>query len=279
MSNLGEMRTSHTGIRYWAVGGGQPILMLHGWSYDHSHMAYEMERVFNRRKNWRRIYLDLPGMGRTGALDNIASSDDVLDALELLLDEEAQDSHFVVAGYSYGGYLARGLVYRRRRVIDGVLLTTPAIGYPRRPEDLPGRTRLTRSARIRDCARREKITAFEINGQAVRETRSALDYARVIEGSLQADENFLDRLRIRRRFSFEVDHLRPPCDAPTLIILGRQDSEVGYIRQLELQQCYSRATIAVLDAAGHMVWGERSMICESLVHDWLDRVEEVQLTL
>jgi pimeloyl-ACP methyl ester carboxylesterase len=41
-------------------------LMLHGWSVDHRLMKGCMEPVFKKMDTeWKRIYFDLPGMGRT----------------------------------------------------------------------------------------------------------------------------------------------------------------------------------------------------------------------
>ncbi len=50
---------------YEEFGTGIPIVMLHGWPADHRHMLADMEPVFEHVTGWRRIYPDLPGMGRT----------------------------------------------------------------------------------------------------------------------------------------------------------------------------------------------------------------------
>jgi pimeloyl-ACP methyl ester carboxylesterase len=56
-------------VYYEVVGAGIPVLMLHGYGIDHSVMAGCMEPVFQGRPGYRRIYIDLPGMGRSKAPD------------------------------------------------------------------------------------------------------------------------------------------------------------------------------------------------------------------
>ena len=256
-------------LYYEIAGEGTPLLMLHGWSYDHTHMIFEMERHFASRPGWQRIYLDLPGMGKTPGIDWISSSDDVLSVLEQFIDRLVPNQRFIVVGLSYGGYLARGLVYRRGAEIDGVLLSVPSTGYP--AKELPLRSKVVRDVKIVDQARIENIAWFE--DDAVSENVGALDYARIINAIPPSDESFLNRLRKNRIFSFDVDAPPRPFEAPSLFIMGRQDHAVGYRRQWLLLENYPRATFAVLDGAGHLVWGEKTVLCEALVNDWLDRVE------
>jgi len=56
-------------VHYELLGEGRPIIMLHGWSVDHRHMVSDMEPLFRQRDGWKRIYLDLPGHGRTPGKD------------------------------------------------------------------------------------------------------------------------------------------------------------------------------------------------------------------
>ncbi len=52
-------------------GSGSPVLMIHGWSPDHRLMTGCMEPVFEALvRPWKRIYFDLPGMGRTPGTTN-----------------------------------------------------------------------------------------------------------------------------------------------------------------------------------------------------------------
>ena len=71
-----------------------------------------------------------------------------------------------------------------------------------------------------------------------------------------------------------MDALPQPFPAPTLIVAGRQDSIVGYRDAWRILESYPRATIAVLDRAGHCLEIEQARLFHALVSEWLDRVEE-----
>lgn len=69
---------THANIYYEVIGEGIPIIMLHGFSPDHRLMKGCMEPIFKERDGWSRIYMDLPGMGKTKNYENISNSDDML---------------------------------------------------------------------------------------------------------------------------------------------------------------------------------------------------------
>jgi pimeloyl-ACP methyl ester carboxylesterase len=71
-----------------------------------------------------------------------------------------------------------------------------------------------------------------------------------------------------------VDTLPTPFGGPTLIVTARQDHLCGYRDAWDLLDNYPRATLAVLDRAGHFVNIEQDALCQLLMGEWLDRVEE-----
>src|SRR5436305_10149112 len=135
--NLGDIA-----IFYETYGTGRPIVMLPGRPSDHRVMARFMEPLFTRRDGWMRLYPDLPGTGRTPGLDRLATHDQMLDTVLAFIDTVIPGQRFVLAGLSYGGYLARGVVYRRAASIDGVLLCAPQVKADPAQAQLPPRTTL-----------------------------------------------------------------------------------------------------------------------------------------
>src|SRR5690349_22802712 len=83
-----------------------------------------LEPFFETRPGYRRLYPDLPAMGKSPA-DGIDSSDDVLAALEKFVDAEIGGEPFLLVGESYGGYLARALAHRRPNQVSGLALICP----------------------------------------------------------------------------------------------------------------------------------------------------------
>ena len=87
-------------VHYETFGEGKPIIMLHGWYLDHRSMAADIEPVFKTRSGWKRIYLDLPGMGKTPGMAWIANNDHMLEIVQGFIDKVIPGQRFAVAGYS-----------------------------------------------------------------------------------------------------------------------------------------------------------------------------------
>ncbi len=71
-------------------------------------------------------------------------------------------------------------------------------------------------------------------------------------------------------FPFKLDQF--DFTKPSLFLLGRQDSTVGYKDALNLTDKYSRGTFTVLDTAGHNLQIDQPQIFNNVVNEWLDRV-------
>src|SRR5437763_13613085 len=76
-----EIRVGKVVVHYVEHGTGRPVLVLHGAGVDHREAEACFEPAFDGVAGLRRIYPDLPGMGRTTAPETLRSADDVLDTL------------------------------------------------------------------------------------------------------------------------------------------------------------------------------------------------------
>ena len=74
-------------IHYETIGIGIPVLMIHGLGCDLTLMKKCMEPIFGKHKNYKRIYIDLPGMGKSDALKEYSSSDKILEILLSFITE------------------------------------------------------------------------------------------------------------------------------------------------------------------------------------------------
>jgi pimeloyl-ACP methyl ester carboxylesterase len=93
-------------------------------------------------------------------------------------------------------------------------------------------------------------------------------------GFLRADYAFLARLGRALDFSFDVDHLPEPFPGPALIVTSRQDHICGNQDAYALLEHYPRASFAVLDRAGDIIWVEQEALVTALIRECLNRVEE-----
>lgn len=264
-------------VHYEILGAGRPIIMLHGWSIDHRHMVSDLEPVFGHRDGWKRIYLDLPGHGRTPGKDWITNQDKILDVVLDFIDNVISGQRFVVAGASAGAYLARGIVHHRMASLDGLLLTVPLIVADDAFRRVPPHVTLIANTAL--AAQLEPDEAEGLFQGAVVQSQKVVDYIRANFQSASeiGDLDFQAKIREHPEnyaFSFNVDALPQPFPAPTLIVTGRQDSWVGYRDAWEILDNYPRGTFVVLDRSGHFLGVEQKDLFHTLVGEWLDRVEE-----
>ena len=262
-------------VHYEVCGDGHLVVVLNGGGPDHRCMTGCLEPIFCKRGGWKRFYLDLPGTGKTQAREWITNSDQMLDVVLDFVEALIPGQRFALVGSSYGAYLARGVIYRKPALVDGLLMICPTVTTNLAKRTVPPHVTLVRDAAFMDSlepGQREPFESF-----AVVQTRRTWERTRdeVIAGLKVADKRFLSRLQSHGyAFSFDVDAIPAPFEKPTLILVGRQDAMVGYRDAWGILENYPRATFAVLDQAGHNLPIEQEGLFTALVSEWLDRVEE-----
>lgn len=87
-----------------------------------------------------------------------------------------------------------------------------------------------------------------------------------------ANYEFIERLQ--KNYSLTMDFQREKYEKPVLLLTGRQDISVGYQNIIEIIEEYPRATLAVLDMAGHNLQIEQPELFESLVGEWIRRTNQ-----
>jgi pimeloyl-ACP methyl ester carboxylesterase len=259
-------------------GSGTPVLALHGAGVDHREIRGGLEPLFADRPGYRRIYPDLPGMGRTPAPPTITSNDDVVEVLLGLVDAVIGEEAFLLVGHSYGGYLARAIANRRPGQVAGLALVCVADAQAR-AEDIPEHVVLHAADDLDLDATLEPAMAAEFRGYLVVQTPATLRRFQetVAPGVALADQPALERIFARWRFRTPPEQ-GPAYANPTLILAGRHDATVGYAGSWRLLEHYPRATFAVLDRAGHGLLHEQVELAAALLAEWLDRVGEHHAT-
>ncbi len=262
-------------INYEIYGEGKPIIMLHGYYPDHRLMTGCFEQIFKNSNEYRRIYIDLPGMGKTKSVEWIKNSDIMLDIVIEFINSVIPREQFLLVGESYGGYLARGMIHKIRDKVEGLLLLCPCIIADAKKRNNPQHIVLKKD----DCLlhRLDPVEAEDFASMAVVQSENIWNRYRdeILSGVKIADDKFLSNLKKNGyEFSFDVDKIEPKYDKPTLMLLGRQDSSVGYKDAWAILDNYPRATFAVLDKAGHNLQIEQPELFSTLVSEWLLRVNE-----
>ena len=206
--------------------------------------------------------------------ESVNSHDRELDVILACIDQIIPGQRFALAGLSYGGYLARGVVYRQAEQLDGLCLLATRIKKNRSDISVPKRITLVTNDTLRDELAPQEVGVFE---SLVVQSRQGLERLR---------EHFFPGMALHKRkhsekviangpgLSFDVDDLKHPFTKPALIIAGRQDGTVGYQDAWGILPKFPRATFAVLDKAGHFLgMAEQIELVGALIHEWLERVE------
>lgn len=261
-------------VNYEIAGTGKPVVILHGLGCSLEMMRACMEPVFQNNCGYQRIYIDLPGMGKsTGSIAH-ASSDSILDILLHLIESIVQENYLLV-GESYGGYLARGILSQDAGRVDGLMLLCPVVEPDRKKRTLP-----QHKLQFKDTAFLERLEVADRNNfcaQAViaNEYTFGRYKKEIVSANEIYDREFINQLEKSYGFSFAVDQTIRGLDfdKPALFLCGRQDACVGYEDLWRLLKDYKRATFSVLDAAGHNLQMEQVVLFQELVENWLLRTK------
>ena len=253
-------------IDYDVIGTGIPVLIIHGWGISKITMKGAFEPVFAELGGFKRFYIDLPGMGKSVHGD-VKNSDDMLEILHDFSVDVIKEP-FIIVGQSYGGLLTRGFVNKYPDMIKKIILLVPCI--------IPG----VKQGRVephnvveQDDALLSSLTKAERDSFTLMNvvlTKEVWErYKKYLIPALEsADWDFLNNV-LEGSFSFNPDDLKEPCSTPCLIVVAKQDTEVGYKDQFDLMEKYTNATYCAVERAGHNLQIEQPEIFESLVKNWL----------
>ena len=179
---------------------------------------------------------------------------------------------FLLAGESYGGYLARGILAKKNSQIDGLLLICPVVVPNPKERILPKDTLVIREVGFDIAGKNEDFVDLAI--LQTKETYQRFE-KEILAGLQMMNAPFVQKLQENYSFSFEVDQeiQKKGYDEPSLFIAGKQDQVVGFQQLAQLPHYYTRATHAVMDLAGHNAQIDQEALFTALVENWLKRIE------
>ena len=243
------------------------MVCLPSFSTDRQVTQAAFDRPLAAAGGLGRCYVDLPGHGESPA--GPPTSDGIADLLSGLIDQELPGQRFLLAGWSYGGYLAMALARRRPADVAGMLLVCPGIKISMSDRDLPagraGPGVPQEAGWLDDVPAHLRAHLSAALGLRTREV--ARRVSGVLTGSGRGDEAYRGRLRATGyRLTDEDSPAR--FHGPVTIVTGRQDGIVGYADQFRRLSCYPAGSFAVLDQAGHYLPFEQPAALAALVSQW-----------
>lgn len=216
-------------------------------------MARVFEPAFKERRGGEgsngvaRLYVDLPGTGRSAAV--APTSDAVLDAVVATIDGLVGTGPFSVAGWSYGGYLALGLLRRLpQRVASALLVST---GTKIRPEDRDLSGTLASAEEPGWLGPVPRHLHDHVRQAVGRQTRPvAARVAELVARNAPTDGTFLDRLRAEG-FRLADEDVPNTSDRPIVMLAGRRDRVAGFRSLVRALAGFPHADLLLSATAGH----------------------------
>ncbi len=261
-------------LHHVIIGSGKPILILHGVSLDHRYMVDALEPAFQEVSGWKRIYVDMPGHGKSPARNTIRSQDDLLAAVVEFIEQVIPEEPFGIVGLSRGSYIARGIIHQMPARVTGAALVVAGGNPSSDPGRLPPVQVMEPDPSIRTDLADDEVWAFD--NMSVIQTRDIVEKRRrIIAPARQlfdADQD--SRVFDAFEFSFAEQEASLVFGGPSLIVAGRQDSVSGYLDSMDLSVRFPRSSLAVLDTAGHGLAWERPELFKALMLDWLVRLSK-----
>jgi pimeloyl-ACP methyl ester carboxylesterase len=256
-----EVTVAGVAVHHVAHGSGRPVVVLHGAGVDHREPEACVEPALGAIGGLRRVYPDVPGHGRTPAPASLSSEDDVVGVLTGFVEAVGDGGPVLLAGHSAGAHDARGIAARRPDLVAGLALVCPLVAG--------GHAAPAHEPVVRD----DDLGDADFRGYFVVQTPAMLErYRRFVEpGAALADDAANARIGERWEITGLDDPAAPRFDGPVLVVAGRRDSTVGYAGAVGLLDRYPRATLAVLDGAGHALPHERPDVLGALLTDWVER--------
>lgn len=243
-------------------GDGMPLLALHGGYSTRDEIEAILGLVLPDSPTFERWTPDLPGMGASIAT-SVDSAEQVVDALCALVDAEFGGRPFVILGHSLGGRLARAVAARRPAQVAALALLCPLAAEPVAE---PAEAIAVEPGAVETLSDRER---GEFEAYFVWHTAEMVDRFRTgVAPSLDAYDGEIVG-RVMESAGFEISDAGEGI--PTLVMLGRRDSFIGFRVQAEEAETWPRATVVIVDDAGHALPHEKPELVTALLADLLAR--------
>jgi pimeloyl-ACP methyl ester carboxylesterase len=259
-------------LNYEDIGTGCILFFLHGFGMHLESLKYSFEG-FLKDENIRRIYLDLPGMGKSLFNDEIMNTEDILDIVLVFIELVIKDTEFSLVGESYGGYLARGVLNKYSKQIKGMALVCPVIKANYFDRVLPDHKSFYVDEEYLSTLDKEDIEDLEF---LVIKNKYTIDRTiKELFEPMADNEAFLVRIKENGYgFSFDVDKEIGEYLGPTLFLLGKHDSVAGYMDAFNILNHYPNSTYVILDKAGHNLHIEQKELFELHMKTWLECINK-----
>lgn len=256
-------------------GSGIKLFMIHGQGVDHR-LLTALDKTLSYPRIFERIYVDLPGMGRTEALSDDGGLPELAHWLQALIQEQAGTEPFALLGHSMGGILAQEMAYRFSDQVLAIAQIAPVVYPVAEQRTVPPQRvahydhELMASLASEDAASYQEMAVV----QSPANWKSFRSFA--LPGIRQANlramvklskRYYLNPLPVARNFELRI---------PSLILCGELDQVCGYVDQRELMKILPCSELVVVPNAGHNPFLDQPEACAQAITAWLRAVARLK---
>jgi pimeloyl-ACP methyl ester carboxylesterase len=228
-------------------------------------MSEAFEPAFGKAHGWQRLYVDLPGTGASPPGE--PRSDAVLADLVATAQSVVGDRRFLVAGWSYGGYLAAGLARRLPERMGGLLLICTASRIRPADRDLTGVLASDAEPGWLSDVPADLHDHFT-HAVGCQTAAVARRIASVLASNGPTSESYLAELQTDG-WALSDEDAPTHCRAPVSIVTGRRDRVSGFAALFDAMADYEQADFLALAQAGHYLPVEQPGRFAAAVAAWL----------
>jgi 3-oxoadipate enol-lactonase len=241
-----SIRANNINIAYEDCGNGPPLLLLHGFSLDHTMWSAQVEKL---QRSYRLIIPDLRGLGETEDPVQTFSVADMADDAAALL-EAVDIPAAAVAGFSMGGYiLAQMLVRHPLKVRAAAFVSTQAgADTAERAEARVKTMRFVIDEGAKAFAEAFVPQLFSPTYAASHPDEVGQTYEVISSQRPNSIAMLLDAMRQREDMTPYLKEINQPC----AVIGGGSDALISSQAMRDLQEGLPDCKIELINGVGHM---------------------------
>ncbi|AQL56831.1 alpha/beta fold hydrolase [Abyssicoccus albus] len=266
-------------LYYEDISEGYPIIFIHGLTVDHRVLKHSIEPIFEQHheldQKFRRIYFDLPAMGRTKNDRHIKSTDDIVNVLITAIKEIIGHQKFIIVGQSYGGYISRAIIKRMHSQVTNAGFICPVIIADHSMRELPKKQVLERSENVYDdTVNEEDKQQFESEGVIITPRTLRRVAKDIWPGYRLRRKAHIQEIQQNYIFSQPLNDFI--FEGVSLFLLGKEDHIVGYQDAINIADQFVYASYAILHRAGHNLQIEQVQAFNMHIQQWFNQIVKEQ---
>jgi pimeloyl-ACP methyl ester carboxylesterase len=244
------------------VGGGQPLVFLHGFPFSRGVWQKQIDAF---QSSHRVIAPDLPGFGESPPRPGPITMAQYAANLRALL-QGLGTGPVVLIGHSMGGYVALAFALQFPEVLRGLVLVSTRAGRDS-DEAAAGRRALAGKVKaegvqvVVDAMAPKMLATGDRDPRGVEQVRGLMSGTSP-EGAIASLLGMAERP--------DTTALLGRIAAPTLVITGAEDRLIPPAESDKLAQAIRGAQLHLIPRAGHLVAFEQPDAFNRALREWLD---------